>query len=62
MGVISLIDKETGDVVFTKQFVDEKKIEGLRQCLDKYLDKTKSEVKIEYKEKKRKVVKKVVEE
>ena len=62
MSVLFLIDKKNGDVVFSKQFTDEKKANALRNCLDKYLDKTKSELKVEYYEKKKKVVKKVVEE
>lgn len=46
---VILREKETNDVVFSKQFTDELKAERLREVLSKYLDHDKAEVLIEKK-------------
>lgn len=44
---VIMIDKTRNDVIFSKQFADRTKAEALKQCIEKYVDKTKLEIKVE---------------
>lgn len=47
---VILREKDTNEIIFSKQFADEGKVEGLKAVFEKYINPAKAEVLIEKKE------------